>query len=391
MKIWILITLTILVSADISNLSQERQQLQELKQKEILLNAKKERNSWIKPLNLSATLNDSSSQTDVYNQELSIGFNQDIFRSGGIGYLMDYASINRRFKLLNLAIEDANLNWELIRTLLEIKKEQNLLYQSDLRVKNQDINIAIKREKYEAGELDATYLDSAIMAKNSQLNQHLLYQKSIQTKMVDLRRLSDKRVEQIELPNLHILTKEEFLKDNLKLNSTMLSAKLKHQAYQITQSSYLPKISLNGKVGTQNYNSSDNKRDHTGEFHTLGVTLSIPLDYNTHTNLQSSKIAYLKAKAQQIDDQKSELAKYDRFKINYQFFEDKIKLSQENIKLFDKLISLTKSEIKAGYKTEFDLKTLQNSKQIELYEMSINQINQELEVMRVLALVLDRR
>ena len=51
----------------------------------------------------------------------------------------------------------------------------------------------------------------------------------------------------------------------------------------------------------------------------------------------------------------------------------------------------TKSEIKAGYKTEFDLKTLQNSKQIELYEMSINQINQELEVMRVLALVLDRR
>ena len=116
-----------------------------------------------------------------------------------------------------------------------------------------------------------------------------------------------------------------------------------------------------------------------GNYHNLGLTLSIPLDFNTNTNLQSSKIAYLKAKQLENDNEKTELVRYYNFKINYKFLNEKINISKQNIKLFDELIELTKSEVKAGYKTEYDLNTLKNSKDIELFEIEINKLSKELE------------
>jgi outer membrane protein TolC len=203
-----------------------------------------------------------------------------------------------------------------------------------------------------------------------------------------LKQLTDKNINEIKLPNLFIISKDDFIQKNLKLNEMKLNSKLKQQEYKITKSSYLPKVSFNGKLGNQNYNSDDNKKDMHGNYYNFGLTFNIPLDFNKKIDLKSSKIAYLKAKQLENDNKKIQSIKYDKFKINYQFFDEKINIAKQNIKLFDELIKLTANEVKAGYKTQYDLQTLQNSKNIELLEIKINKINKKLEAIKLYFAVL---
>ena len=58
-------------------------------------------------------------------------------------------------------------------------------------------------------------------------------------------------------------------------------------------------------------------------------------------------------------------------------------LAQNNLALYDDLIQATTAGVKTGYRSGYDLETLQNTKKIDEYEITINELNIQLELVKL--------
>ena len=119
-------------------------------------------------------------------------------------------------------------------------------------------------------------------------------------------------------------------------------------------------------LSIQNYNSNN---------WSAGLSLSIPIDYNYHSNIESAKIEYLKSKLE-IKDKKNELKQnYQKSISNIQFFKEKIKISKQIQDSYQTLLNIVKEKYKEGLKTIYDIESLENSVKIEELEIKIQQLN----------------
>ncbi|HZF71768.1 MAG TPA: TolC family protein, partial [Sulfuricurvum sp.] len=57
-----------------------------------------------------------------------------------------------------------------------------------------------------------------------------------------------------------------------------------------------------------------------------------------------------------------------------------IAITKDNLTSYAELINATKAAVDAGYKAGYDLQTIQNTKAIEELEISINEINIQIEL-----------
>ena len=102
-------------------------------------------------------------------------------------------------------------------------------------------------------------------------------------------------------------------------------------------------------------------------------------DYNKSNKLQEAKLNYLKQKSS-VNDLKNEIA-YDYEQILNQIntYEKQNKTIAENIRLYDDLIAANKISNEAGMTSVYDLDILRNTKQINEYDLIINDINIKLQ------------
>jgi len=107
----------------------------------------------------------------------------------------------------------------------------------------------------------------------------------------------------------------------------------------------------------------------------------MPLDINTFRDIEVSKLEYLKSKLV-IEDKNRELtAIYEQVMQNIKNFEQKIQLSVENSDIYSQLLSETSELYAAGYKTKYDVDLLQNSLDIQNYDIEIFKIDKQLELL----------
>lgn len=92
-----------------------------MSKKKIEANAQKLKYDWITPLNLSSSYTKSNANDDAIS-DTSINLTQDIFRSGGIIYKIDYANVKLQNALDSLALTNTSMYQELFTGLLEYKK-----------------------------------------------------------------------------------------------------------------------------------------------------------------------------------------------------------------------------------------------------------------------------
>ena len=118
--------------------------------------------------------------------------------------------------------------------------------------------------------------------------------------------------------------------------------------------------------------------------YTIGATISVPLDYNANSALQEAKAAYLRKKLEIEDKKLEETSLYDKGVSKIKNYEEYIKVTRENIRLYTKLISIIEKAFKAGVKTGYDLQTLRNTKKIDELEIEANEINIQIELARLL-------
>ncbi|MGA9045735.1 TolC family protein [Sulfuricurvum sp.] len=367
-------------------LSAEKQSVLHEQQNKYKAEHQKLRYNWISPLNLKGSYSYDKSASGDYHSDLktlSGSISQDIFRSGGIVYQIEYADAKVQTETIALHQQIATLNNQLFTALLNYRKKRYELEQSTKKIDNYDIEIFIKRHLFDAGKADITELNNALMNKSVELKTSTTLRYEISRQRLEIAKLSDIDPDTFVLPVFTLVKEEEFLKNHLDLRYARSQNQTYESLYNVTQSSYLPSIAINGSAGYQEYDPKELPNGYSGNFYSAGVSITLPLTYNASAAIQESKAAYLKQAAESADIERTTKASYAQSLELIESYRHYIAITRKNLSLYEDLITATKAGYDAGTKTGYDFQTITNSKAIEEYTIKINEINIQLELSKL--------
>ncbi|MDD5052642.1 MAG: TolC family protein [Sulfuricurvum sp.] len=373
-----------LCAIDTSLLSSEKKAYYEQQENQINAGYEKLRYDWISPLTLKGSNTyEKSAALGLHDtrQNLSAGIAQDIFRSGGITYSIDYANAKKKADTIGMEKEISLLNQQLVSSVLNYRKNTLLLQQSDLKLKNAYIEVFLKQKQYEAGDIDITLLNNALMNRSIELKNNASIQFALSQQKFEAAKFSDHFIDSINLPILTLNKKETFLKEGWDIRYAQAQSQSNELQYKQIKSSYLPKLTLIGDMGLQRYTSYDlSNSNYQGNYYDMGLQLSIPLTYNSSAAIQEAQSAYLKQQSQIADSKRQMDALYEQSLSHIASYQHIIDITKDNLKFYEGLINATQSAVKAGFKAGYDLQTLQNTNAIEALEININEINIQIEL-----------
>ena len=342
------------------------------------------KNDWIGTVNLSSGLTRShsfSKENDSFNKNISIGFSQSIYESGGIEFGIKYAKDELNSELIAWENENTAILQTIYETLLSIKKLKFQIEQSDYSLKNKDIELILKRIQYEAGRVDIIELNNAIMSKNNQLKENISLKNSLKDKEYELSKYTSLKSNEIEIIDFKIIDKEKFLRDNLNIKYENSKVELLNTSYNQLKSSYKPKVTFNTSAGySNNENLTTNTTGDDERNGSIGLNASMPIfDITKDAKLEKSKLEVLKQKVN-INDMKNELVyEYEQILTQINTYDEYGKTVENNLKLYDDLILVNQSSNSAGMTSDYDLEVLQNTKKINEYDLQINDVDKKLQ------------
>jgi outer membrane protein len=388
LHILILTFYSIVVSAadNTALLSNEKQMILQKQQEMYESEHEKLRTNWIAPINLNATYEyDKSALGDTHSDMKRAGasVSQDIFRSGGITYQIDYADAKMQSNSITLQMQIASLNEQLFTALLNVQKSLLQRDQSQLRLDNQEIAIFIKRHLYDAGKADITELNNALMLKSSELKTYAATKYSIAQQHFDVTKISDINPETFPLPRFELIQKEDFLQNQFNLQYAQAQSHTLQKLYDVTRTKYLPSLAVNGNIGYQSYDQKELVGSYSGNYYGAGVSLNLPLVYNASSTIQEAKASYLQEVAVTADKRRELESTYTQTIEKIESYREYITITTHNLALYDDLIQATQAGVNAGTKTGYDLQTLKNSKKVEELEIKINEINIQIELAKL--------
>ena len=338
------------------------------------------RDSWISPINLNYSYTkNNSGNTDYTSKTTSINLDQPVFKSGGIYYGIKYAEANYKYVSSTIDSSKQMMVKNALLLLMQIKQTDLKIQKQKLLIKNADINLDIKKEQYLNGQLDSGFLDSAIIDRNTVISALYDIQTSKERLISQFETISDVDYEKAVIPNIAFITKEEFLNHNIVLDIAKNNNLQNDFHKDMVITKYLPTVSI---TAGYNWSKSEVGQVETkDDYYNYGFRVTIPLNINTFRDIQSSKIDYLKSKVD-MEDKKRELsALYDQVMQNLKNIDKKINLSQENKKIYKKLLEDTKKLYEVGYKTSYDVELLSNSYEIQNLDIKVLDIDKSLELL----------
>jgi outer membrane protein TolC len=343
--------------------------------------------AWISPINLKYNYSKSkpydNKQTSI---NYGIDIDQAIFKSGGIYYAIKFAQASKMYANYSIDIAKRKLIKDAISLLMQIKQMDLKISKQNLQIKNSEINLAQKKESYLNGQLDSGFLDNAIIERNIIIQALYDIQTNKEKLISKFQAISDTDYKNASIPKLKFITKQEFLNHNIVLDKSKSEINKSKYYKDITVSKYLPSLNL-----TAGYNWQENKDQQlvSGEmsssskndFYNYGFKVLMPIDINTFSDIESTKVDYLKSKLL-IEDKKRELkAIFEQVMQNIENFKKKKQLSIENRDVYEKLLTDTKELFNAGYKTKYDVELLQNSVEVQKSDIEIFEIDKQLELL----------
>ena len=105
---------------------------------------------------------------------------------------------------------------------------------------------------------------------------------------------------------------------------------------------------------------------------------------NLYSNYKESlKLEYLQKKLYIKDKQKEELIIFQNALAKIKSLDEKIKIAQENVKLYDSLLYQMIEQQEVGMKTESDVETISNSKKIKILDIQSLQIDKQIQLLEI--------
>jgi len=347
------------------------------------------RDSWIAPVMMNYSYSRSKPYTSVQvSQSAAIRLDQPIFQSGGIIYGIKFAKASKLYNDVSIDVAKRKMIKQAVALLMQIKQTQLKENKQTLLIENAVINLKQKEEEYLSGELDSGFLDNAIIQKN--LVQQTLFdiQTAKERLISSFKSLSDLEYKAAPIPHLEYLSGEEFLRHNIVLKQTQSSIEKTRYAKDMRVAQYLPKVNLTGgynwsKTQSDTFEINPTFVDQEIHYYDYGLRVSVPLNINTFRDIESAQVDYLKSKVTQEDTKRQLKSLYEQVMHNLENIDKKIALSGENKKLYSKLLNDTQDLFQAGYKTKYDVQTLQNSLAIQNIDTQIYEYDKQLELLNL--------
>ena len=341
--------------------------------------------SWVNPVTLRYRKNYSTQFTDrtIKTGNYSIIIDQPIFRSGGIYYAIKYSHALHDANEAELKLQKRQMIGDAVSILFNLKK--NKLEQEKMRylIKNDKIDIRQKSDSYDAGLLDSSFLDQAIL-KKSQDEATLL---ELELQRLELKQrfslLSDKNPNTLRLPVLKMMSKKKYKEHNLELKKDVLRAEQSVYNANVTVAKYLPTVSLQGQYLDGDLNPLFANPMLREQYYNYGVSVSMPLDINSFTDIEASKVAKLRAATQVLDRKETVAEEYQWIDNSLGILDKKIVLARKDEKIYNNLFRLTKNLAQAGEKTSLDADIMRNSLQIRKLDQKIYAIDKQLKLLQL--------
>ena len=341
--------------------------------------------SWINPITLRYRKNYSTQFTDrtIKTGNYSIIIDQPIFRSGGIYYAIKYSQALHDANEADLILRKRQMIGDAVSILFNLKK--NRLEQEKMRylIKNDKIDIRQKSDSYDAGLLDSSFLDQAIL-KKSQDEATLLELELIRLELKQrFSLLSDKNPNALRLPVLKMMSKKQYKEQNLELKKDILRAEQSTYNANVTVAKYLPTVSLQGQYLDGDLNPLFANPMLREQYYNYGFSVSMPLDINSFSDIEASKVAKLRAATQVLDRKETVEEEYQWIHNSLGILDKKIVLAQKDEKIYNSLFRLTKNLAEAGEKTSLDADIMKNSLKIRKLDQRIYKIDKQVQLLRL--------
>ncbi|TLS96162.1 TolC family protein [Aliarcobacter cibarius] len=369
-------------------IQKDKKEYQELDMKSIQTKYENLKNSWIGTVGFSSSISryhsfGEKTQSNIdrkFSKKAAISFKQSIFESGGIELQIEYAK--DKFNYDMLAWENKNQQYlqNIYNILLEINKVNLQIDQAKYRGLNKEIEEIIKRIQYEAGKTDIIELNNAIMNKNLIKKEIISLENLLKEQEYELAKYTDLKYQEIEILDFSLILKDDFMSKNLNILQEQAKVSMLKTDYEKQKTDYLPKIYFSTGLDYSNSGDTfsttlkDTNKDDAGGNVALG--LEMPLyDYNKSTKLEEAKLEVLKQKAFVNDVKNEESNNFETLLTKIDTYKKHIKTIEDNIKLYDELIKANEISNQAGMTSMYDLDILRNTKEINLYDLKINDIS----------------
>ena len=341
--------------------------------------------SWINPVTLRYKKNYSTQFTDIIMKtgNYSIIIDQPIFRSGGIYYAIKYSQALHDANEAELILRKRQMIGDAVSILFNLKK--NKLEQQKMKylIKNDKIDIRQKRDSYDIGLLDSSFLDQAILKKSQDEARLLEYELNLLELKQRFALLSDKNPTNLRLPALKMISKKNYKEQNLELKKDKLRAEQSSYNSDVTVAKYLPTVSLQGQYLNGDLNPLYANPNLKEQYYNYGVTVSMPIDINAFADVEKSKVAKLRAETQVMDRKKQVLEEYKWINNSLDILNKKIKLAEKDEKIYKSLYRLTKNLANVGEKTSLDADIMQNSLNIRRLDQKIYKIDKQVQLLKL--------
>ncbi len=347
------------------------------------LSSKNLKLDWIEPIiaSYSYSKNNSFSKWQKVKY-FKVSLSQPIFKSGGIYFAIKYANANKTFRRLSTKIQENSLIKKIYELTLNLKKLDIQIKQTKIKIKNTKLDIERKKERFLSGDDDVSFLNKAILEKNSlqlQLNELNTMHKKLNS---SFKAISNFNYKNLRLPLLKLVSKKEFLKKNLSLKSQKFNIYQAKQLKNMTISNYLPTITL---FGDYNYQKSqiENSTWKKNEYKNYGIRVSIPFSLNESRDIQIKKLQLLQEKLKLGQKRRDIKAEYENIYHDIKNLKKKLQILQENINIYHLLYKTVKNAYKAGDKTKEDVQTIKNSLDSLKLDIKITKIDMQLKILEL--------
>ncbi|MEA3419236.1 MAG: TolC family protein [Campylobacterota bacterium] len=372
-------------------LSPEKRDIFKYQEERNELEGDKLKKSWVNPLRLQYRKNYTTQfkNQSIETSNFSILIDQPIFKSGGILYSMKYSDALRGASAAEIQLRKREMIGSAVRILYNIKKLRLQQEKLKLLIKNDEIDIRFKSDSYEAGILDSSFLDQAIIKRNTNETEFLVTEIELEKLKNDFALLSNKNPDRLKPPRLKMLGEEQYRNQNLELISEKLHAEEKHYLSKMTWSQYLPEVSVQGQYIDGDLNPLFVNPNLNDNYTNYSVTVSIPISINTFSDVESSKVAYMEAATRVIDRKKSVDLEYQMILNTLRIINKKIALDHKDEKLYRRLYVVTKNLEQAGEKTSYDTQLIHNSLKIKQLDQKIHKIDKQIQLLSLYVKVND--
>jgi len=349
------------------------------------LESEKLSTSWVNPVMLRYSKNTSTQfqNSNDIRDNYSVQIDQPIFRSGGIYYGIKYADVSGRANATEIRIQKRNMIGDAVSILFSLKKSSLEQKKMKYLIKNDEIDIQQKRDSYDAGLLDSSFLDQAIL-KKSQDEASLL---ELKLKRLELHQrfalLSDKNPKTLGLPKLKMFSKKRYQEDNLALKKDKLRAEQAEYNVGVTRAKYLPSVSLTGQYINGDLNPLFASPNINEQYYNYGFAISMPLHINSFKDIEASKVAKLQQAVQVLDTQAQVKEEYQWIKNSLTILDKKILLAKKDAKIYKSLLKVTENLVQAGEKTSLDTDIMKNSIEIRKLDQKIYKIDKQIQLLKL--------